>query len=173
MTKNLITKHIAIVAIAIISCFSYSSCNDDTQQPTTPTYAYMNVNWNGTDYTGLNRSVFGATQQSTDVHSTSSGDKYLHLQGSHSDIEVNIRLRGDAWKTGTYTLEESASLNNSNEALIGFIVGLDGDYDVQGNITVTEFDLVNRRIKANFDFSSANNTVTGTLDYPLDDDEFL
>ena len=131
----------------------------------------MTANRNGVDYESLISvsKKLGGTATTVGVFQNS--EKFLKLQGNHSDFEINVRIPEDFWKVGTYTLEEGAGSLNPN-CFVTLIDNFNYDFNIAGEITITTFDLTDRIFKATFNFSSPDNTVTGTLDYPLDDEEF-
>ncbi len=158
-------------------CIMNTSCSDDSEEiiPNN-NHSYMSINLNSVDYNGLvnftNRIGLADSPFTIVETNSNTGIKYLWLQGDHSSFQINIRIPEDLWQEGTFVLEEGAGLSGTT-CTVSFIDNTGNfDFDVAGEITITNFDLTNNTFDASFNFSSTSNTVTGTLDYPLDDDEF-
>lgn len=177
MKRNFINQLFMMLSMAVVLTFTSACGGEDSDDPVTPTadYKYMSLNLNGTDFNGLTNASFGFfNTESTMVITSTDNEKFLWLQGDHADFQVNIRIHENMWKEGTYTLVEGLTLDDSNCKLTFLEAGDNGDFDyeVEGTITITSFDLENKLLKGTFNFSSPDNTATGTLDYPLDAEEF-
>ena len=109
--------------------------------PSNNDYGFMSVNLNGTSYDNLVSLGYGTINPATliDVSNTT-GDKYLKLQGNHPDFQINIRIHESLWQAGSYTLTEGFG-----STLVGcsvtFILNTDFDFEVEGDIEITEFNL--------------------------------
>lgn len=176
MKKNNFILLFLIVPFLISSC----SGDDNEMPPESPTeteYDYMSVNLNGVTHKSLLSlpKKLGVSIETTMVETyNDEGEKYLWLQGDHIDFKINIRIPQNFWKEGTFTMQEGLFVDNSS-CFITFIDehSEDGfDFNVEGEINITTFDLADKVFKATFSFSSPTNTATGTLDYPLDHEEF-
>ena len=178
MKRNLMNQFFMMLSMALVLTFA-SSCGgdeaDDEMMEPTADYNYMSLKLNGTDFNGLTNASFGFfNTESTMVITSTDNVKFLWLQGDHEDFQVNIRLHENMWMEGTYPLIEGTSLDADNAKLTYLTSGDNGDFDyeVEGSVSITEFDLENKILKGTFSFSSPDNTATGTLDYPLDAAEF-
>lgn len=164
--------------LSILSVFALFSCNNDDENmtPETMEFEYMSVNLNGEQY----KSLINATKQIGLANATytlveTNGNnevKYLWLQGEHADFNINIRIPENLWQTGTYPLVEGLAVDET--ACFVTFIAEDGyfDFEVEGELTITNFDLDDRIFEATFSFSSTQNMAEGTLDYPLDNEEF-
>lgn len=133
-------------------------------------HSFMNITLNGTAYNELKPlGYFGENGFITGVsilHSND-GERYLHLQGDHAEFQVNLRMHESLWKESNSIIEEG--FNPSEKICYATLVYGDAlDFDIEGVIEVTKFDMTNRVITGNFEFSSSVNKVVGTFDYPLD-----
>jgi hypothetical protein len=174
MSRRFFEKSIFLLLL-VFTLSGFNSCTEDEPDttPATPEYSFMSMTLNGTDYEGLVTTLYPNNPAAWVQESSLDNTKFLLMQGNHPDYQVNLRLPENNWKVGTYQFTEG-SFNSSAEAVINLInSNFESDYDLTGTVTITEFDLTKRTLKGTFDFSSPTNTATGTLDYPLDDDEFM
>ena len=136
-------------------------------------YSFMNITLNGTAYNELKPLGYvGENGFITGVSILYSNDRerYLHLQGDHAEFQVNLRLHESLWKEGNAIIKEG--FNPSEKICYATLVyGESLDFDIEGTIEVTKFDMEKSVITGNFEFSSTVNKVVGTFEYPLDAEE--
>ena len=161
---------------------------------------FMSGNVNGFQYSNLRpMDYFDTTSNESKVEVYSLNaltHNYLLLQGSNvtaggttnaESILINVRIPQSQWAVGTYELHDAKTtiMNGNNSCVQIFEIGrgvktqsIEG-----GTITITEFNLVTRRIKGFFSFtySTVSNTSIegpftvsgGTFNYQLDAPYFL
>lgn len=156
-----------------------------------PNHAMMTATINGT-YFGNMKPAFYPTVLASKVVTTSFNDtKYLKIQGNDvpfnptsSTREINLYIHESDWQVGTFNLISEADSNfiDSDFQIIYTNSSFTCD-EVDGSITITEFNLETRVIQGTFEFtyytynSSTHITTgpfstTGTFDYSLDHSEF-
>lgn len=174
MIRYFLTKGKPFLFLSLTCIFLSCNKNEDPKidpEPNPTSYEYMSVTRNGVDNASLKSIslILGGT--ATEVGVFQNNVKFLKLQGDHPNFQINLRIPEFFWEEGTYTLEEGTGSLNQN-CFVTLIENSNFDFDIEGEITITTFDLTNRILEGTFNFSSPTNTVTGTLDYPLDDPEF-
>ena len=161
---------------------------------------FMSANINGIQFNNLKPMdyVDASTKQVTIETYTTEGInyKYLLIQGSNitmnsfasnESLIINLRIPQSQWNVGTYDLvSENATIMNGSKSSIGFYDLGRGNKTIsveQGSIRVTDFDIVSKRIKGNFNITYyliTNNDIVegpftltnGTFNYELDDPYF-
>ncbi len=161
---------------------------------------FMSANINGIQFNNLKPMdyVDASTKQVTIETYTTEGInyKYLLIQGSNitmnsfasnESLIINLRIPQSQWNVGTYDLvSENATIMNGSKSSIGFYDLGRGNKTIsveQGSIRVTDFDIVAKRIKGNFNITYyliTNNDIVegpftltnGTFNYELDDPYF-
>lgn len=162
---------------------------------------FMSANINGFQFDNLKPlDYLNETCKEISVHNFATEDgnfRYLLLQGSNTTINgvidaqsliINIRIPQSQWALGTYELQDVNSVlidgNNSCVEFYDLGRGIKTELIEQGTITITEFDLANKRIRGTFSLTyyQLNNSnavegpfelTTGTFNYKLDDTYFL
>jgi hypothetical protein len=169
-------------------------CGGSSCDPCVPNneYTYLSAVIDGQPYIGLKRFGYAIDGISTIIYTATNsqtGDqvKYLWLQGTHLDYEINIHIPEDAWgTTGSFNLEESSIPSSVSQISGKIILGLvnTGYYhDVSGTLIISNFDLVNKEFSGTFEMqyyiedddlnvTGPYSVTNGTLDYPLDYEEF-
>mgnify|MGYP003611410692 CR=1 FL=1 len=151
------------------------------------TPALMTANIDGVQYNNMKPLLYSFLP--IDVRVENNGapagePRFLWIQGDTSDdldslTEINLRIPNIQWKAGTYPLTQ---LTNYEVAYCQVNMGIPGDKLATvtgGSVTVTEFNLVTKRIKGTFKISykkSGSATIyevkNGTFNYGLDADYF-
>ena len=163
------------MAIILFSCESDDSMIDEMEDPE---YTLMSIVLNGQEYDRLTNAAirFGVPFEYMQV-STSINDpdlKWITLQGDHADFQINLHIPRQYWGTGEFELEEgSTDFGFGDLCRVHYITPGPGfNNDITGSLTITEFDIEDRILNGNFSFSDDTVSVVGTLNYPLDDEEF-
>ena len=137
----------------------------------------MSVEVNGEEFNGLKNieTQVGFTDLNTTLMTYVGDDiRFAWFQGTGSDFQISIYLSDDMWRTGTFPIDNRL-WTLKRGAYVSYIVFADyydDYYDIEGEITITKFDLVNKEFEASFNFSNNLVTANGTLDYELDNPEF-
>lgn len=161
---------------------------------------FMSANINGVQFNNLKPMdyVDASTKQIKIETYTTEGInyKYLLIQGSNTPINtvansesilINLRIPQSQWAVGSYNLTSTtATPMNGSNSCIGFY-DLGRGYKTatieQGSIRVTDFDVVAKRIRGNFNITYYLTTIdnivegpytltNGTFNYELDDPYF-
>lgn len=161
---------------------------------------FMTANINGVQFNNLKPMDYvdaSTNQIKIETYTTESINyKYLLIQGSNTTMNavasnesliINLRIPQSQWSAGTYDLvSENATIMNGSNSSIGFYDLGRGNKTIsveQGSIRVTDFDIVAKRIKGNFNITyyliTNNNIIegpftltNGTFNYELDDPYF-
>lgn len=169
------------------------------EEPSPAEYGFMSANIAGVEYDDLKPNLFNLTNSaSIVVWFTTSGieDAYIHLQGNSeytsptllsSTKEINLFIPETNWVEGTFVLSEyitEASSISPHYTYYTFDLP-DNIYNenISGSITITKVSLDERVIQGDFEFTyklineddlseEGPFEVTGTFDYPLDDEFF-
>lgn len=161
-------------------------------------HAFMTANINKIQYDDLKPStyLFGQGIGFNGFFSRSDDD-YIELQGNSTystptvieaeTKEINIHIPSVYWKEGTFVMYHIDTDVSEPEIFYSFLeFDISSNIDkenIDGEIVIDEFNTVERVIKGTFKFDyKLTNTedgstdgpfkVTGTFDYPLDDDHF-
>lgn len=154
--------------------------------------ALMTANINGIQYDNMKPFLYSITGNDVVVLNDGApvGDtRYLKIQGDTSDnlgflTEINLHIPNDKWVLGTYQLYETFDLSGPSYCQASLIlpnVGGAPDYArvTGGSITITEFNLVTKRIKGTFNItyektgqSTVYEITNGTFNYGLDNSYF-
>jgi len=182
---------VSIYTSLVLSVLSLSSCgnDDETDAPTNPDdFTYLSATIDGEQYTGLKPLSYGLNGVAT-IIDQSIDAKYLKLQGSDPNYSISILISENHWGAlGTFPLDPQ--LFPTENGHYGHIVAglsnptIDFFNGTSGSITITKFDLDTRVFEATFELEynrQDSNTyestgpfyvTDGTLDFPLDHEEF-
>lgn len=181
-----------VYAILAFSILSLGACqNDDTDDnpgENPDDYTYMSAIIDGQPYTDLKPLAYPFNGVATLIDNSIDA-KYLKLQGSHNDYSISLLISENHWgTTGTFDLDPQ--LFPTQNGHYGHIVAGLGDFTndyfsgTTGSITITKFDLATREFEGTFNLeyyreNDDNGTqvgplyvTDGTLDFPLDNEEF-
>lgn len=157
--------------------------------------ALMTANIAGVQFNNMKPYLYGVTGNDVNVlnNGAPAGDpRYLWIQGDTSDnlstlSEIDLYIPSNLFAPGTYTLSE---VNNFEDVLYCQVKMLTNpgssistyNQITGGTITITEFNLVTRRIKGTFSFdydklinsmpSGSFQVTNGTFNYGLDNSYF-
>ena len=143
-----------------------------------PIIGYMNANVNGVQYNQMKPAFYTITglEVGLSVNSNVGDDfKFLKIQGdsdpfftTSSGVEINLYLSEEYWQAGTYVLKSDYDFNSTPEGYpyVDLII-LEGtpvvyENEINGSITILEFNSVTKRIKGTFNFSY--NTSDGSVE---------
>lgn len=179
------------------------SIDPDNTSTTTTTVLpdFMDANVNGVQFSNLRPMNYvdsSSNQSKVEVYTSSTllTHNYLFLQGSNvtqggtanaDSILINLRIPQSQWVIGTYELQDAKTVvmngNNSSVEIFDIGRGVKTQAIQGGIITITEFNMVTRRVKGFFSFTytTVNNLVVegpfavsgGTFNYKLDGAYFL
>jgi len=160
-------------AFVLTSLLLNSSCSKDTMD-SSDDQKYMSFEMNGEKFNGLKPSFVFEGSPITKIWEIDNDLRYLWLQGGKDGYELNIRISNDFWKTGIVPMA-SEGFPSTHGAFASFINLNDlysDDYQMSGEINITEFDLDKRKFKAEFTYADDELNIIGTLDYDLDHEYF-
>lgn len=132
------------------------------------------------------------------VNFSGTDENFIHIQGNTTpdDVvlsnsrEINIHIPESQWSEGTYTLEiwptdsSGQAVSKINMIHLNISSGFTQVHDEEGTVTITEFNLTEKRIRGTFEFTyyisnpSTDEEIgplqclNGTFNYSLDDDFF-
>lgn len=143
-----------------------------------PIIGYMNANVNGVQYNQMKPAFYTITglEVGLSINSNVGDDfKFLKIQGdsdpfftTNSGVEINLYLSEEYWQAGTYVLKSDYNFNSTPEGYpyVDLIIqeGTPVVYEneINGSITILEFNSVTKRIKGTFNFSY--NTSDGNVE---------
>ena len=168
--------------------------------PPSEIVGYMNANVNGVQYNQMKPAYYTVTGLKVGVQISNTGSeefRYLKIQGNSdpfftttSGVEINLFLSEDYWQTGTYVLKSEHEINNSEPdsyPYVNLIIMESSpvvyENEINGSITITEFNSVTKRIKGTFNFSYMTttdsmtylgpfNVSNGEFEFSLEDEVF-
>lgn len=187
-------KNLKIIPILLIALFVMQGCSKDsssTEAPNNQTSALMTANIDGKQYNNLTPFGYAALGQDVKVQNNGAPEGYprfLWIQGdsnipfSDPDYrEINLHIPDDKWVVGTYDLYERYDLYEGTACQGTLLLpsGEPGATITSGSLTVTEFNLITKRVKGTFSFSykkygssTIYQVANGTFNYGLDADYF-
>jgi len=157
--------------------------------------ALMTANIAGVQYNTMVPYLYSVTGNDISVLNSSptAGQfTYVQVQGVTSDIvasshQLNLYIPSNLWSLGTYTLFDAIDFETANYCQLLLLTNygaaeVTNNVLVAGSITITEFNVVTKRIKGTFSFryeKSVDDVVegeyevtNGTFNYALDDPYF-
>ncbi|MDQ5929402.1 MAG: hypothetical protein QG594_1181, partial [Bacteroidota bacterium] len=170
------------VLALFFSCSSNSSSDDSTN--VAPASLLMSGNFNGVQMNNMKPAYYPSE---TSVVYDADHIRFLWLQGNGANgTQLNIYIPDSQWAVGTYDLlDHDVYLKpSSNVWLIENLSTVSSTDVTKGTISITEFNLVTKKIKGTFSFQYNNfmkaggpnqgpyQVSNGTFDYNLDDKYF-
>lgn len=169
---------------------SYGQQISFTTSATSVPSLFMAGTFNGTPMSNMRPTWYGGTfggLEEVAVNYDYNHDRFLQLQGNGlNGLQLNIWIPETQWAVGTYTLFDHDHYNtpSTNAWLIQNLATVSSTDIVSGSITITEFNLITKRIKGTFSFTYENfmtaggpnqgpyQVTNGTFDYKLNDPYF-